>query len=51
MSEVLETVPLRPGLGVNVYFIIHCFEGREVRKIDFLLVESFTIEARELHVV
>lgn len=51
MSEVLQAVPLGASLRVDVDLIIHCAEVREVRKVDLLLVELFTVEARELDVV
>lgn len=51
VGEMLETVPLRAGLRVDVDFIVHCLPVCKVREVDFLLVELFAAEAGELHVV
>lgn len=51
VGEMLETVPLRTGLCVDVHLVVHSLPVREVREVDLLLMELFAAEARELHVV
>jgi hypothetical protein len=51
VGKVLQAVPLRAGLRVDVHFIVHGCPVCEVGKVDFLLVELLAAEAGELHVV
>ena len=51
VGEVLQAVPLRAGLRVDVHFVIHGCPICEVGEVDFLLVELLAAEAGELHVV
>lgn len=51
VGEVLQAVPLRAGLRVDVHFIVHGCPVCEVGEVDFLLVELLAAEAGELHVV
>ena len=51
VSEVLQAIPLRSGLGIDVDFIVHGNEFREIGEVDFLLVEFLAVEARKLDIV
>jgi hypothetical protein len=51
VRKVLQAIPLRSGLRVNVHLVIHSAEVGEVTEVDLLLVELFAIETGELHVV
>lgn len=50
MREVLEGVPLRAGLGVDVDFVVEGGEA-ERRQVDDGLLEGLAPEAGVLHVV
>jgi hypothetical protein len=51
MREMLQTVPLRARLSIDVDLVIHCLPVREVREVDLLLVKLLAAEARELNIV
>jgi len=51
MREMLQAIPLRTSLSVDVKFVIVRTELGEVRKIDLLLLELFSVEPWKLHVV
>jgi hypothetical protein len=48
---MLQTVPLRARLSIDVDLVIHCLPVREVREVDLLLVKLLAAEARELNIV
>jgi hypothetical protein len=51
VREVLQTIPLRSSLSVDVKFVIVGTEIGKVCKVDLLLLELFAIESGELNVV
>lgn len=51
MCEMLQTIPLRAGLCVDVNLVIHGLPIGKVRKVDLFLVKLLPAKARELHVV
>lgn len=51
MCKVLQRIPLRACLCVDVEFIIVCAEGGEGGEVDLFLGKGLAVEARELDVV
>lgn len=51
VGEMLQAIPLRARLRVDVHFIVHGAELAKVSKINLLLCELFSVEAGELDVV
>ena len=50
MRKMLQAIPLRPGLRININFIVQRREPQP-RQIHNLLLESLPAESRELHVL
>lgn len=51
VCKVLEAVPLRACLRIDVDLIVVCDEGGEIGEINVLLLEGLAVEAWILHVV
>lgn len=51
MRKVLQAIPLRPRLCVDVDLVIHGLEAQRRIQVNLLLCELFAAEARELDVV
>ena len=51
VGKVLETVPLRARLRIDVHLIVHSLPLCEVGEVDLLLVELLAVEAGELYIV
>jgi hypothetical protein len=51
VSEVLQTIPLRASLCIDVHFVVHCAKIAERAKVNLFLVEFLAIESGKLDIV